>query len=258
MASIESNHARSMFELLKASTPVVEIGDFAFEETGSRRSPACTIFYKGERILRRNFEDISPDDVIDLLEIPYNFDNSASIGETLEWEHINETEYLREWRTPLDENIIRIEVEKQNRQKSFRVYAPVEDHSTWKGYGSNTVKDVAKDGRKFEQMEAAFIYVANYMQVYNPYEVDRLVRMEDIAREEFLNITGVGDKTVDEIVNDEHIRSYKEFKQNISVLSRNYRDDAKDDLNARINQGEKISENSHVQEVSAKIAVDHL
>lgn len=256
MASIDSTHARSMFDLLKASTPVVEIENFTFKETGSRRSPACTVFYKDERILRRDLGDIGPDQIIELLNIPMDFDNSSEIGDELEWEHISDTEYLREWSTPLDENSVYIEIESHSRHESFRVHAPVEDYSTWKEYSS--VKDVAKKGRTFEKMESAFVYVTNYMQSYNPYEIDRLVRMEKVAREDFLDITGVGEKTVEEVVDEEHIRSYKGFKQNISVLSRNYRDDAKDELEARIDNSEEISDHSHVQEVSAKIAVDNL
>jgi DNA-binding ferritin-like protein (Dps family) len=234
MASIESDQVQNMFDLLGASTPVVEIGNFEFKETGSRTSPACTISYNGEQILRRKFDEITPSHVIELLDIPHKYGNSESVEEYLEWENVGDTEYLREWTTPLDGNSLYITVNSHRRENSFEVHGPVEDSSTWKGYGRGTVKDIAVNGRQFETMESAFIYAVNYMTVYNPYEIDRLVRMESIAEEEFLDISGVGEKTVEEIVYEEHIRTYEEFKQDVSALSRNYREDAKDELEQKI------------------------
>lgn len=258
MASINPDEARNLFELLKAGSPVVEIGNFRFKESGSRRSPACTVEYKGEKILRKEFDQLGADHIIDILDIPSTFDNASTIGDKLEWTHVEETNHLREWKTPLDGNSVYIQVDSQRRQSSFQVHAPVEDKSVWKGYGSSTVDDVAKNGRTFESMEAAFVYVANYMSSYNPYEIDRLIRMEDIARDEFKDITGVGEKRVNEVVEEEHIRTFEEFKHNVNVLSRNYREDAKEDLEAKIESGNKIPDNSYVQEVSAKIAAKNI
>lgn len=258
MASIETDQVRSMFDLLKASTPVVNIGSFEFKETGSRNSPACTISYKGERIIRRELDEISPADVTELLDIPRNYEDAESVEEHLEWEHVGDTEYLREWTTPLDGNSLYITVNSHRRENSFEVHGPVEDSSTWKGYGRGTVKDIAVNGRQFETMESAFIYAVNYMNVYNPYEIDRLVRMESIAEEEFLDISGVGEKTVEEVVYEEHIRTYEEFKRDVSALSRNYREDAKDELEQKIANEDEIYEHSFVQEVSAEIAVKNI
>lgn len=258
MAYVSREDIRTMFKLLKATGPVVDIEDFTFKGTTNQDPEKCIIFYKGERIVRRPFDDLTPQYILDLIDIPSTYDNDTTVGEELQWETDEQTQHLREWETPFDGNSVYIKVERQDREKAFEVHAPIEDKSKWTRITSRLENDVANEGREFEKMETAFVYAVNYMRTYDPYELDRLVRMNSVARDKFLDITGVGEKTVTKVVDEDHIRTYEEFKDNISILPRNYRETAKSDIESKIESEESIRKNSHVQKVSAHLTAENI
>lgn len=256
---LNANHIDNMLSLLEEGSSNVEINRFTFVNSGSHRRPYLTIKYDDEPILRRDFETITSQDVLDVLKLPSKFTQpKVDVSEKTGWEYVEKSEYLREWRTQIDNHSVYIESEGNRAQKNYTVHAPVEDASEWQtSYGSMN-KDVANSGKSFEELDSAIMYTLAYLNTYTPHEVDKYVRMDAVAKEKFQDITGVGEKTVEEIVEDKHIRTYEGLKGNIRVLSRNYVEDAKDELTEKINNGQKIEKDPSVQTINAKIVSENV
>lgn len=252
--TLDHKESEHIINALSSSVPDITLGKFTF----TRESSDIRIKHNGEYFVELTESQMTPERLMEIYTLPKKYSNGEEIGEELEWEHIPETKYLREWRTQFDGNSIYIEVGRHIAGKQYTVHAPVEDIQKQRYNSYSSTDDVANEGVSFSSFESAVIYSAWYMEEYHPHEVDRMVRAEKIAKRKFRDIPGVGDTKVEELVDNRHARTYEEALQNKRVISRNYRDDAVALLEELIDNGERIADHKRVQEVSAQILTENI
>lgn len=230
-----------------------------FEEEIAKKEVADESDEYSQIYLRTGVEGANKFGVLDFdklknyIEILNNHSEPSDIrvDSSYKWEYVPNSNHIFEWETEYDQNSLYIDVESTgilSNSPSYLVNGPVEDKNLW-GVTHPHKKDidVSSGNISFDSLASAYLYTVMYMYDWNPIDLDMAVRMEEIALEEFQELPGVGKQTAQEFVQDRHIRTYYDLKKESYNISSNYRGDAVQQMNEKIESEEYIRNNDYVK-----------
>lgn len=254
---LDDELAESIIGTLGANFTKVALHDFVLETDYSSKTE---VKYKGDHIVSLEEDQLTVKELQYLHQIANQYSKEGrELPDHVEWEPNPESHSLRTWETQIDNNPVAISVDRPKSENSFTVTAPVEDIQR-QNYRYASDSDVAgTDGKSFSTFENAFVYAVWYMLHYHPHTVDKAVRSEEIARDRFQDIPGIGTKKAREAVDEQHIRTFEQLKDSVGrIVDRNYRDDAKEAVEEKLNTGGEVTNDSHVREISSILLAENI
>lgn len=212
---LSSTEASHIFELLKCSKPItVNLRDIRLSTSYDNK---IKLSYDGEKIESRDMDE--PEELNEYVEALENLSTNMEY-EINGWEYIDESESLFKWVTS-DENALTIE---NTRKGDLIVSFPL---------------PFDKDDKEVRKLDSAK-FVANLFLIRNdPKDIDYKVCRDITAHDVFQEIAGVGEETARKIIRRD-IYSYEDLLNNSRLISRQYRSDAKEQINERMENDEIV------------------
>lgn len=212
---LSSSEATHILEMLKTSRPITfNINGIHFSTSYSDK---IRVEYANERVESREISD--PKEIHEYIQASENV--SGYMKEPFNsWSYVKESRHIFEWQTD-DGHVVTIDEDRKNNL-------------------------VVSNPLPFEQEDEAFNewgaakFVSNlFLLRNNPKDVDYQVCRDDTAYSVFREIPGVGKETAEDIINRD-IYSYEELLDNSRIIPRQYRKEAKEEIQERMDNGKIV------------------
>lgn len=233
--AVQPEEVESFLGTLKNDRTKVTIGNFTLAKDSSFTANV-TVKYNGSEVLSKRLDNIEVGELTDLLNIPslteYGFED---MGEG--WEYVDNSEHSVEWVTP------------------YHGY-PVYVHT--RGIGKYKVSYPSRSGMKtYPDHDIALVHAINYIRDTNPYQLEYDLKKKDVAREQFQEIKGIGERIAKSLIRKD-VTSFEElWERRKEVIASNHLDEAEDQINEKLGE-DPIKTHPELQKIPTDLFMKNL
>lgn len=208
----------------------ITVGNFTFDGTQGYRDEKFLLKHNGDELESYSVSHLDKSEILDYFELESIYKSSIN-----NWEVVRMNNSVKEWETPYDGNSLEIV-----HSRNFSVRCELENAGS------------------FDDLNTAEMVAFVFMKNHDPLEVDYELRMREAAKEEFREISGIGKQTARSLVSTRNVTTFEGILDNLSEISREYRNEAEKEIEDKIENDEFVSNNPKVSELTSEKVLEKL